>query len=428
MTAATLVVSIAFVALGVIMRPGVALGLLVASMVFWPEYLRIKVGPAQMSAARLMAFAMFVRYALTGRLRMSEWRWLDGVVLGWWVWDVAANALAGSDPAQMNYVIGRGLDTWLMYFVGRVGIKNMTEFRRMFVPLAACAGWMLVAGAIESITTRGLYEKAFAHHGWLWFDKGQEFRLGFLRAKGSMAHPIYWGMAGVILTGLLGAMYEPMKSHRWTWLCAMCCALCATLSSLSSGPQLGLLLLSICAALSLAKGLIRPVILGIVGLCIFVETASNRHFYNLIDYLAINSGTAWYRTKLIEAAVSNWRDFAWIGVGVDWPHHWAAQIDGRGHVDVVNNYIIVALSGGLLGLGLYVCAGIGALRRAVVSMRHATREHRGVLYGLSATLVALGATSMSVGLYGPPLLLSYVLVGVLVSLSEPSAGLHPLEV
>ncbi len=419
MTAQTLIVSLLFLAMGLWVRPGLAVGLLVVSMLAWPEYLRVKVGPAQMSVARILALGLFVRFAIAGRLPRAEWRWVDSVVMGWWAWDVAANALAGADSAQMNYVIGRGLDTWLMYFVARMGVRDLREFRLLFAPLAVSAGWMMIAGVFESVTTNGLYDRMFAHHGWLWIDKGQEFRLGFMRAKGSTAHPIYWGMTGVILCGLLGSLYEVRRRGRAVWWGAAACGLIGALTCLSSGPQMGLVLLLICGGLSFAKPMIRPALWVLLALCVLVEFASNRHFYNLVDYLAFNSGTAWYRTRLMEVAAAHWHEYALFGVANNIPQHWGEQIDGRQHVDVVNNYIIVVLSGGFLGLALYVSAGVGALRRAVRSARGADRERRGVLYGLGATLVALGTASQSVGLYGPPLLLSFMLVGLLISLTEP---------
>jgi hypothetical protein len=192
----------------------------------------------------------------------------------------------------------------------------------------------------------------------------------------------------------------------------------ATLSCLSSGPWIALAALLGINYLYSRTYLIKPGVYIVLLFAILIEIASNRHFYHLIDYLALDKTTAWYRTRLIEVAFSNVNEWWIAGVGSSWPNHWANSIDGRGFLDVVNNYLIIALYGGLPALIMYISAHVVAIKRAVLTFR-SSRDipHRQLIFGLVATLVALDFASFSVGLFGPALLLGSMILGFINSVS-----------
>lgn len=395
------------------LRPGRALGVVLMSLLLWPEYLRLPMGLAQMSAPRIAAMVLMARLIVAGRLHQTRPRLIDGLVVFAWAWDIAAAAIAGADQTQLVYLVGRGFDTVLMYGVARLALISAADFRGLILPLALSAVALGSLGVMEAVTSSSPYQRLFAHHQWNWYDKAPEYRLGLLRARGSTAHPIYFGMTMCIVAGLLIALRGVARSV-WAWAPGAACALAGAAASLSSGPAIAVSLLLLCSALLYARWLIRPALLGAAALAVFLELASNRHFYDLIDYLALNSGTSWYRSRLIEVAVSNLHEYWMFGYGSRWPHHWGMLIDRRGHVDIVNHYVIVAITGGVLSLVAYVAVLALALRDCVRHFRTAPEQARTLLFGQGALLVALAAASMSVGLYGPPLILTYILLGSMV--------------
>jgi hypothetical protein len=415
-TPITIVFALAAMVAMLLLSPGRALGVIIASMLIWPEYLRIPVGLAQMSVPRLAALALIARMLVRGGPTQVRWNWIDAVIALGWVWDLAANQVEGGDPTQSTYMIGRVFDTVCMYFAARLSLRGERDYAGLFVPTAIAGVALGILGVMEAAMSRSLYEHLYAYGGPAWFDKDAEYRYGFLRARASTGHPIYFGMAMTVVTGMVYAM---RGSTRWrsVWAFAVAVSLLGLLSSLSSGPQLALVVLLITSCFMYAKRLIRPAVVALLVLCTFVELASNRHFYQLIDYLAMNSETAWYRGRLLEVAISHLSEYWAFGVGAQWPHHWGAEIDTRLHVDVVNHYIIVALYGGLPSLACYVGAIVGSVRAAaMVASSGPSSETQRLGFGLACTLIAIAVASMSVGLFGPPLLLTYILMGSMVAL------------
>ncbi|MGE3109783.1 MAG: hypothetical protein AB7G11_15770 [Phycisphaerales bacterium] len=420
----TIAIGVLVVGLVLVLSPGRALGVIVAGMLLWPEYMRVPLGVVQMSIPRAAALALVARLVMTGSMRTVNGAALpplrlhpaDVIVVAAWAWDVVANVFMDADQVQLVQMVGRVLDTAVMYFAARLALRTLSDARAMVGPMVLTAIVMGGLGAIESMTSWSYYEAHYAIAGNPWFDKGLEYRYGFLRAKGSAAHSIYFGVAMALLVGWLWSMRGVAKSAWLVWV-GIVAAFVGALSSLSSGPQVALVTLMICGVFYYMRWAVKPAVAALVFLCVVVELASNRHFFQLADYLALSSETAWYRGRLMEVAYERIGDYWLAGVGGRTPHAvWGMLIDTRQHVDVVNHYIIVALYGGLLSLAMYVAVQVMAIRECVkASKRTLIPAERKLAFGLACTLIMLMVASMSIGLFGPPLLLSYLLMGAMVA-------------
>src|SRR5690606_18558286 len=111
---------------------------------------------------------------------------------------------------------------------------------------------------------------------------------------------------------------------------------------------------------------------------------------------------------LIEVAIQQLHEYAWVGFGGTPPDHWGALIDGRKHVDIVNNYIFIAYSSGVLGFLLICAIQIGAIRRLLKLFHDSTGPVRYYAFSMICLIISIIVTSMSVALFGPTLLLSYI--------------------
>ncbi len=416
MTGATLAVAMLSAVLALSRRQaGAALGVIVLSMLLWPEYLRIPFGPVQMSVPRFVALLLLIKLMAQGRLRSIRFGKVDVLVILIWVWTVLATFAAGAEFSQVSQMIGRGLDTVLVYFVARMALTSPEDAKSLYWGLALTALAMCAAGVYEALTWNSPYHR-FSTAAALRADGYEEIRYGMLRAQASTTVSIYFGLAMMLVTGLLWSI-RGYAERAFAFRLSILAAFAATLSSLSSGPWLAMFMLIGMNLFYRRPSMVKPLVYALIILAIALEIASNRHFYNLIDYLALDKHTAWYRTRLLEVAFSRWSDYWLFGVGSNWPHHWGAMVDGRLFVDVVNNFLIIALYGGLPAMFMYVAAHVVAIRRTVRAFRAdpADIPRRKLLFGLAAALVALDVSSMSVGLYGPALLLSHLLLGFIVS-------------
>lgn len=394
-------------------------------MLVWPEFLRIPLGLFEASAPRLVALMLIGKALAGGKHRTVPDCRIDRIVLVIWGWTILASILAGASFPHVASMIGRGFDTVLMYFVVRFYITSIENLKELARWLALVAVIMGIIGLVETITTRSPYSGIEVP--WLWIEKEDQFRYGFFRAKASTAVHIYFGMTMMLVTGLLWSIHKGFPIYRVGRL-GILLGIIGTLSSMSSGPWLGIILVFAFGFYRTKPALIRPSIYVVVLMAVFMEAASNRHFYNLIDYLALDPHTAWYRTRLMEIATSHVSDFWLIGVGSQWPHYWGAILDGRDHIDVVNHFLIVALYGGLPAMFMYLASHYLAISY-VITMWKSSEDAplRLVAFSLACVLLALDFSSLSVGLFGPPLLLSHVLLALIVAVTQmrQSPDPHP---
>jgi len=411
----TLIVSFVFIALAISRKNhGAALGILILSSLIWPESLRFPLFLIQMSAPRAVALIMIIKFMFFSN-RKIKFNKVDTIVILLWVWIVTANVLADADFKQIKGLIGSGLDTVLMYFAARYSIQSKEDIVGLYKWLSISALIMCIAGLYEAITWSTPYQKLIggSHriHGY------SEIRYGFLRAQASTQISIYFGMAMLMITGIIWAArgYVSKKRVKFTLIVSTL----ATLSSFSSGPWLGLVLLISLNLLYFKKILIKPLIYMMFLIMFLLELLSNRHFYHLIDYLAIDSNSAWYRTRLMEIAISQVHEYWLYGVGGNWPHHWANLLDGREQIDVVNHFIITALYGGILAFFLYLSTHIVAINIAIKTQRKTQDENiKKLLFGLVVIILAIDFSSLSVGLFSVPLIISNILLGIIMSVSS----------
>ncbi|WP_169566131.1 hypothetical protein [Sneathiella limimaris] len=408
----------------IFVRPGFALGVVIISMLVWPEYLRMPVGVVQMSIPRVIAFILIVKLLFNGRGKKITLNRVDLSIFICWVWVIAASFIGGADSGEISRQIGRGLDTVLIYMATRLAIKDTRDIAGLFIPCAFLALFMGVMGVVEAVTFYSPYQKLEVYRAWVWFDKPPEYRLGLLRAKASTEVHIYFGLSMAMLTGILWSVRGYAKSKSLLIVSVISGAL-GTFSSMSSGPWIAFLAFLGFNAFAFKTSLIKPLIWFIIFVCIGVELASNRHFYSLVGYIALSAGTAWYRVRLMEIAFDNLDEFWLYGVAGNWPHHWGALLDGRGHIDVVNHFLIMGLYGGILAMFLYIYSHYAAIKMSVKFWKRSNViSDRKAIFTLVSLLLGIDVASMSVGLFGPPLMLSFVVLGLIVSVSTfPSQDL-----
>jgi hypothetical protein len=76
----------------------------------------------------------------------------------------------------------------------------------------------------------------------------------------------------------------------------------------------------------------------------------------------------------------------------------------------------VATSGGIPAFLMYIFSHVNAVRYAAKARKKSKDPYRRkFIFFLISALIALDVSSMSVGLFGPPLLLTNILLGMLVS-------------
>jgi hypothetical protein len=398
---------------------GAAIGILVASILIWPEFLRIPIGLFEASAPRLIALMLVGRALVAGKHRTIPGCRVDHIVLVIWGWTILASIIADeSFSSHVISMIGRGLDTVLIYFVVRFSVTSADDLKGLGRGLFFVAVIVGILGVVEATTTRSPYSGARAYRMWTGFESADmdQFRYGLLRAKGSTSIHIYFGMSMMLVTGMLWSINKGLALGGGRW--AIFLGILGTLSSMSSGPWIACGMMFVLGLYWTKPGFIRPSIYLVILLGILLELASNRHFYHLIDYFVLDAANAWYRSRLIEIAASHLSEFWLVGVGSKWPIHWGLVLDGRASIDVVNHFLIVALNGGLPAMFLYIATHYLAISYVTTFWKSGEGPLRIVAFNLVCVLLALDFASMTASFFGPPLLFSNVLLALIVSVTQ----------
>lgn len=416
----TIVYSLICAAFAVSVNRGAAVGVLVLSTLLWPDYLRVPIAGIQMSAPRLVALALLFKYRKKDRNKEDRFHIIDKLIVAEFVWNIFANMMAGAGEEIIKPLIGRGLDTLVIYFAVRYTIREKLDLKGMIMPLLICGIVLGGLGVYEAVTYHSPYQSLLKYNNWMWIQRGLEYREGFLRARAGTSHPLYFGMSMFIVTGLLLSLRgiakqaPEMRGKKILWNAGLLCSVLGTCSSLSSGPIISIALLLAFNATYYKVSIIKPAISMVFILMLSMELLSNRHFYHLIDYLALNEATAYYRTRLLEVSVSQLHEYWLFGFGGVSPVHWGMLVDGRKIIDIVNNYVIVATTGGLAALFIFVGIQVLCFKRAVSFWK--TDEYLKIFgFGSACLLLSFMLGTISVGVYGPVLIFSYLLYGLLAS-------------
>ncbi|WP_025899921.1 hypothetical protein [Sneathiella glossodoripedis] len=283
-------IAIGLSVLALMSRPGTAVGIVIFSTLIWPEYLRVGIGPAEMSAPRIIALLLVCKFVLAPRVKLPKISAVDLLVLALWLWTIFAALLSENGP-KPSRMVGAGLDTVLIYVLARIALTTEKSVRDLITPVALISITMCLFGVFEAATHYSPYHQLEQYRNWVNLGDEAGQRLGFLRARTSTSTPIFFGLAMVLLAAILWATKSHARHIALHWV-AIAAAVLGALTSLSSGPWIGCAILFFCNFFEKKTKYIKPMIgISLLGI-LFVEVVSNRHFYHLISYLGLSGGTA----------------------------------------------------------------------------------------------------------------------------------------
>jgi hypothetical protein len=301
-----------------------------------------------------------------------------------------------------------------MYFAARVTLREPDDYKRFLSTIIPVAVLIGVLGIYEMSASWSPWQALMAFKKFTWIDKGPQYRFDLLRASGATSVYIYFGLAGALLFGFFVILWRiALKRRTAGLLIGMLGSIAATASSLSSGPWVMVFVFGFLIIFYRFKQLIRPGILAFIVFLILIEIASNRHFYNVIDYVSLDPATAWYRAKLFEVFLSNFNEWWLVGTGSDSLLHWAAQLDGRNHLDIVNHYVWIGISGGLPAITLMVVFQINCFKNAMAIYRLKEPSLEFPAFAYCCFMLAIMFAMNTVSFFGPGLLFVEIFYGAL---------------
>ncbi len=328
---------------------------LILGMCFMPVGQRLVLATVDLPVLRILVMAGLLRTMFYGENAGFRLCLVDLVVIGW---AALMLTLGTFHTGGLLRLLGGAFDTLGAYFLARVHFRGADDLGRV--------GRMLIF-VVPSVALLLVYEKVTGRNPFSFFNSVAELadmRFGKVRARGAFIHPI---ICGCFLATALPLIATQLWQRGWRTGAAIgvVASVVGVFCTSSSGPMLAVAAGIGAAALLPWRRWVRSLRwLGLFTLCAlhFVMEAPVWH---LISRISISRGsTGWHRYHLIDQWIKHAHEWLLIG-SAKGTGHWGAQL-----FDVTNHYVGVSLSGGLVGLLLFIglmgmgWAGIGrSLRR-----------------------------------------------------------------
>lgn len=375
--------------------------------VFIPSAQRLIVAGADFDLLRILVLFGWIRLFARNEFKGFRWHSLDSIIT---VWLLASSAVFVVQRGEMNAVITRlGVifDGLGMYFLFRCVFRNWDDLERVgraFILLS-------IPVAVVFLIERSTGQNAFAMFGGV--PPLTLVREGRLRCQGAFSHPI---LAGCFWAVVIPLMVEQWWAHRRPVAFAgIASALTIVVLSGSSTPIMSLVAVALAFAFWPLRNNMRWVRWGLVAVLCLLHLVMKGPVWSLIARANLVGGsTGWHRFRVLDATIEHFGD--WWLLGDPNPMGWGV----RQMRDITNQFVMEALTGGLLGLLLFVAViatGFSFVGRALKAERF-NRTRQTTVWCLGAVLFAHVGTFFGVSYFGQIIMLIYLSLGMIGSLPQ----------
>ncbi|UCG57795.1 MAG: hypothetical protein JSU70_23385 [Phycisphaerales bacterium] len=417
MQAVTLLIGIVGSVAVFLVAPVYGLVVFLVSCAWWPRYLTIQVGTIDFTAPKIIVLAIFAKLFMQTNLpHRFKFVALDKLVIAYFTAEIVAGAI--TTPTLMAFLENRAgaiFDMVLPYFAVRLIIRERRQYLILLKAIMIIAVPLAVLGFYESLTGNNLVGFLKQYHAW---REGVVYtptpRFGFFRAcvtfPISITFGLFFAMFGPVCAGVL----HNAKKYKALYWIALGLMVLGCFSSVSSGAVLAGLVSVTFLALYRWRRYWKPAVIVIVVMCVVVEVASDRHFWDVLGDFTFNPQTAWYRSRLIEVALfEGGMSGHWLaGHGPSVDPGWHAQIDRRSYTDLCNHYLLILSFYGVVALLIFIAMNVAAAKRLIKAYAASTSAlDRWLIWCLSGGLFGLAVGCATVSLFGQPSTFYHMLLG-----------------
>ena len=308
--------------------------------------------------------------------------------------DMRENTVTNSLRLFVTYFIG----IILPFMVASKSILNIDLLKKCLFALTLCIAPLALIGCFESLKYWKLYSSALVNV--LGEDSSQSYGLrgDSLRASALFASPIVLGYVMVIGLGLL--LFVQKYTNKKTLLNLLFVIfLLALYFTKARGPWLGVVVMTVLYIWSgpARLGNFSKFALGsLVSVIALSITNFGQKIISMLPFLGSSSSheasTVDYRIRLIEQAQILFHKNPLFGL----PNYretpeMEVMRQGQGIIDVVNSYIDIGLSYGIVGLGIFLLIFLGLLFTTLKKVRALSPDHEDLINIGRSLYAILGA-------------------------------------
>ena len=314
---------------------------LMAMAALIPSAQRIVVLDLDFTYLRVLLACGMLRVILRRETRAFSWNTIDRVFVAWCVVSFTMPLLrVGTYGLQMR--CGYLYDTVGTYFLFRFLVRGWEDVHALASAAAVLSIPLAWAFLMENRTQYNIFSVFGGVHAIT------RMREGRLRCQGPYSHPILAGCFWAVLLPLVAARWWHGLRGRVEAAVGVAGCLAVIVCCASSTPVGG-------AAAALSGGLafflrrhMRLVRWGLLAMLVSLHLIMKAPVWHLISRVsAVGGSTGHHRYLLIDRAIHRFPE--WALLGTNSTAHW-----GLGLFDVTNQFVMQAVVGGLLNLGLFV--------------------------------------------------------------------------
>jgi O-antigen ligase len=295
------------------------------------------------------------------------------------------------------------IEVFLPYYVASRALRNLSDFKDALFGFVLAAMLLSLIGLFEYTRNWLLYSALNGALGVPWEMSGYLTRGGSLRASVTTGQAIALGFVISVAIGFYLYLQEEVRSKLQRSLGALLLA-GGLFAPLSRGPWIGTAVMIVAFISTGRKAFKRLMLLGVAGMLalpLLAVVPGGQKVLDLLPFIGtVEVENITYRQQLIDNAVIVIQRNPWLG-SFDYRSTPEMQslIQGQGIIDIVNTYIGVALSVGLIGLALFVMFFVCVLhgiRKGMRSFPNKENEARRLGRALLATLAGILITIVTV--------------------------------
>ncbi|MDB5995402.1 MAG: ligase [Pseudomonas sp.] len=294
-------------------------------------------------------------------------------------------------------------DVFLPYYVASRALKNISDFKDALLAFVLAAMVLSLIGIFEFVRSWLLYSALISALGMHWEMSSYLSRGGSLRASVTTGQAIALGLVISVAIGFYLFLQESVRSKLQRRLGALLLA-GGLFAPLSRGPWIGaasMLMVYIASGRNAIKRLMLLGLLAVLALPLLAVVPGGQKVLDLLPFIGtVEVENITYRQRLIDNSLIVIQRNPWLG-SFDYRNtpEMQSMIQGEGIIDIVNTYIGIALSFGLIGLTFFVAFFITVLvgiRKGMRSFPNKDDEMRRLGRALFATLAGILVTIFTV--------------------------------
>lgn len=309
------------------------------------------------------------------RSEKSNFKLPDALIFGYYFLEFSLHFQPNDLVGGIRNLINTSIDIFIPYYAISRGVKTMKELKEIMASFAL-AGLMVAAIAIFEFSKRWLLYGSLAQALDLGWTPGYLVRGDYIRAVATSGHSL---VLGYVLVAAIGAYIYvkgdfPNKFRYWLGLGVL---LMGEIATLAKGSWLGLLVLLtvfVVTGVGRVKKISNAILICALSAVILFGTDVGDKIVPYLPFLGqLDTGSFEYRRLVFEKSIALIEQSPWLGVENS-VNKLEDLRQGEGIIDIVNIYIVVALSSGVIGLSLFVSYFLVVLQRIYQAYALITRK------------------------------------------------------